>query len=232
VAHELKTPLNGVKGFADLLASGARGPMTPEQAACVTEIRGGVQHMRTMIGDLLDLARIEAGTIDLKPEDVTLAGLLAEALVVARPMAEGHKVALTAAGELSTEIHVDFGRTKQVLINLLSNAIKFSPEGAMVSVTGMASSGEVRITVSDAGPGISEEDQKKLFSEFGQVGAAGNPDGTGLGLAISRRLVELQGGRIWVESEPVRGTRFHVAFPAARGEAVDGVALVPATGVR
>ena len=214
VSHELKTPLNGIGGFADILASGAQGAMTPEQAGSVAEIRGGVKHMRGMITDLLDLARIEAGTIELKLEDISVASVLAEALTVARPMADQRKVMLVPSGDLSAEMHADFGRIKQVVLNLVSNAIRFTPPEWRVSITAAALPGEVRITVADAGPGIAPEDQGKLFEEFGQVGAVSG-EGTGLGLAISRRLVELHHGRIWIESFPGEGTKFHVSLPAA-----------------
>jgi len=214
VSHELKTPLNGIGGFADILASGAQGALAPEQAGSVGEIRGGVKHMRAMIADLLDLARIEAGTIELKLEDVSVASVLAEALTVAKPMADQRKVMLVPSGDLSAEMHADFGRMKQVVLNLVSNAIKFTPPDSRISITAAALKGEVRITVADAGPGITPEDQGKLFEEFGQVGAVSG-EGTGLGLAISRRLVELHHGRIWIESFPGEGTKFHVSLPAA-----------------
>jgi len=214
VSHELKTPLNGIGGFADLLASGARGGLSPEQAGSVQEIRGGVQHMRAMISDLLDLARIEAGTVELHSEEFSVAGLMADIVTVVKPQADKRTVSLVPSGDLGAEMRADFSRTKQVVINLIANAIRFSPVGASVTITAAAGKDSVRITVADSGPGISAEDQRKLFEEFGQIGG-GAEGGTGLGLAISLRLVQLQGGRIWIESFPGEGTRFHVSLPAA-----------------
>lgn len=218
VAHELRTPLNGVKGFADILATGARGPLSPDQLECLREIRGGAAHMKTVLNDLLDLAKIEAGSIALAIEDLTVAGLIADVQGTVGSLAEARKVRLLPEGDLGLELRADFNRTRQVILNLVSNALKFSPEGRVVHMGATAEGGMVLFSVRDEGPGMTDGEQATLFEEFRQTPAGeAQSEGAGLGLAISRRLVELQGGRIWVESRPGEGTRFSFTLPGIAG---------------
>ncbi len=220
VAHELRTPLNGIKGFADLLASGARGPLAPGQAECVQEIRGGVGHMKSMINDLLDLARIESGTVELRPEEVSVASLMADLRGLTEPIAAARRVRLAPSGALEAVVFADDQRTKQILLNLMSNAIKFSPEGGEVRMIAVAAAGRIRMTVEDDGKGLGAEEAENLFTEF----SAARPErpgleGSGLGLAISRKLAVMMGGDLSVRTEPDRGGRFDLELPAAHGDA-------------
>jgi signal transduction histidine kinase len=224
VSHELRTPLNAIAGFSDLLANGAFGALNEGQADCVKEVRSGSTHLKRMINDILDISKIEAGSIDLNKAELKVGAALAGALVVAGPLARARGVELATRGDADADVDADATvlgdpvRLKQVLLNLISNAIKHSPAGRKVEVTASRRDGEVRITVADQGEGIARADQEKLFEEFRQLrSAAEATEGTGLGLAICRKLVELQGGRIWVESSPGAGARFHFTLPSGMG---------------
>lgn len=229
VVHELRTPLNGIKGFADILASAVHGSLNPGQDECVREIRGGVRHMKTMISDLLDQAKIEAGTIELKLEETDFDGILREAVATAGPTAKERGLRLAWEGALAADVRVDFSRTKQILLNLLSNAFKYSPDGGTVTVRAETAGPLLRIAVIDEGPGIALEGQAALFEEFRQVTPApAGLEGTGLGLAICRKLVEKQGGTIWIESAPGAGSRFCFTVPLASASAKPAVFPAPA----
>ena len=222
ISHELRTPLNSIIGFTDLLLTQDLGAQLSDQQRDFLETvaRNGRQLLE-LINELLDLQRIAAGRMELKSEPVELAGLLTEAAgsVQAQAQQHHHALVVTPPAE-SLKVQADRGRVRQVLLNLLSNAIKFTPDGGRITVLAAPVNGgaEARIAVTDTGIGIAAEDQPKLFQEFSQLDASASRkyEGTGLGLALSRRLVELQGGVIGVESEMGKGSTFWFTLPQAR----------------
>ncbi len=222
ISHELRTPLNSIIGFTDLLLTQDLGPALSDQQRDFLETvaRNGRQLLE-LINELLDLQRIAAGRMELKPEAVELAGLLSEAAGSVHAQAQQHRHALVVSPlPQDLRVQADRGRVRQVLLNLLSNAIKFTPDGGRITVAAAPVNGgaEARIAVSDTGIGIAPEDQPKLFQEFSQLDASASRkyEGTGLGLALSRRLVELHGGAIGVESEMGKGSTFWFTLPQAR----------------
>ena len=222
ISHELRTPLNSIIGFTDLLLTETMGPALSDQQRDFLETvaRNGRQLLE-LINELLDLQRIAAGRMELKPETVELAPLLSEAASTVHAQVQKHRHALVVTPPPENlRVHADRGRVRQVLLNLLSNAIKFTPDGGRITLVAAPANGgaEARIAVSDTGIGIAAEDQPKLFQEFSQLDASDSRkyEGTGLGLALSRRLVELQGGVIGVESEMGKGSTFWFTLPQAR----------------
>ncbi len=217
MSHELRTPMNAIIGFSDLLAEGTEGPLNETQTSFVGHIQRGAGHLLELINDVLDLSKIEAGRIELRLQDFRPADALAEVLAVIRPLAEAKRLRVESALPVEFEVSADRTRFKQILYNLLSNAVKFTPEGGRVWIDAGVESGAVWIAVNDTGVGIPAGEHRAIFAEFYQVGATtkGVKEGTGLGLAITRKLVELHGGRIDVESEPGKGSRFTFTLPAA-----------------
>jgi signal transduction histidine kinase/HAMP domain-containing protein len=224
ISHELRTPLNSIIGFTDLLLTeelGGSAPLSAQQRDFLETVARNGKQLLELINELLDLQRIAAGRMELKPEPVDLAALLIEAAgsVHAQAQKHGHALVVTPPAP-DLRIHADRGRVRQILLNLLSNAIKFTPDGGRITVVAGAVNGdaEARIAVSDTGIGIAVEDQPKLFQEFSQLDASASRkyEGTGLGLALSRRLVEMQGGEIGVESEMGKGSTFWFTLPQAR----------------
>ena len=222
ISHELRTPLNSIIGFTDLLLTEDLGSTLSDQQRDFLETVGrNGRQLLELINELLDLQRIAAGRMELKPEAVELAGLLSEAAGSVHAQAQKHRHALVVSPlAQDLRVHADRGRVRQVLLNLLSNAIKFTPDGGRITVGAAPVNGgaEARIAVSDTGIGIAPEDQPKLFQEFSQLDASASRkyEGTGLGLALSRRLVELHGGAIGVESEMGKGSTFWFTLPQAR----------------
>ena len=218
MSHELRTPLNAIIGFSDLLAEQTAGPLNEKQKRYVGHIRGGGHHLLQLINDILDLSKIEAGRLELHRENFTVAGALPEVLSTITPQAMAKKIQLESQVASELVVNADRVRFKQVLYNLLSNAVKFTPEGGAVQIDSSAAGEFVCISVSDTGAGITAEDQKVIFDEFRQVGSTskGVTEGTGLGLAITRRLVAQHGGKIWVESELGKGSRFSFTLPVGR----------------
>ena len=222
ISHELRTPLNSIIGFTDLLLTQDLGPaLSDQQRDFLDTVARNGRQLLELINELLDLQRIAAGRMELKPEAVELAGLLSEAAgsVHAQVQKHGHALVVTPLPQ-DLRVRADRGRVRQVLLNLLSNAIKFTPDGGRITVAAAPVNGgaEARIAVSDTGIGIAPEDQPKLFQEFSQLDASASRkyEGTGLGLALSRRLVELHGGAIGVESEMGKGSTFWFTLPQAR----------------
>jgi signal transduction histidine kinase len=216
MSHDLRTPMNAVVGFSDLLAEEAEGPLHAVYKDYVERIQRGGRHLLDLINDLLDLSKIEAGRVELHPEEFLAAEALDEALSVIRPLAEAKR--LRVESKVSPELlaYADRTRFKQILYNLLSNAVKYTPEGGRVDVESSISEDGLLLTVADTGVGIPPEEHEAVFKEFHQVGTTkGVREGTGLGLAITRRLVELHGGKISVESEPGKGSRFSFTLPAS-----------------
>src|SRR5213080_4817173 len=222
VSHELRTPLNSVIGFSEMLMTGEveGASLSGTQRDYLETISRNGRHLLQLINELLDLSKIAAGRMDLRLEPVPLDALLREAAdsVHAQLEARRHRLALEPAPDAVT-VTADRGRVLQILLNLLSNAIKFTPEGGQVTLAARLEGGgrQVRVAVSDTGIGIAPEDQAKLFQEFVQLDAAPSRryEGTGLGLALSKRLVELHGGAIGVESALGKGSTFWFTLPRA-----------------
>ena len=210
MSHELRSPLNTIMGYTQLLAEETAGPLTEKQRRFIGHIGKDSQHLLNLINDILDLSKIEAGHIELHKEFCDLQSLLTDALGMAQPLAVERGVRLEHEAQLEAEVWGDPLRTKQVLLNLLSNAVKFTPAGGKVTVLTGEQGDQVAITVADTGIGIPPEQHAAIFDRFHQVGSTtrGVREGTGLGLAITKTLVEQMGGRIWVESEVGQGSRF------------------------
>jgi signal transduction histidine kinase/DNA-binding response OmpR family regulator len=215
MSHELRTPLSAILGFSELMRQEPRnGESITVPADWVEHIHRGGEHLLTLINDVLDLAKVEAGRLDLRPEPFAAAAAVAESLNGLRPLAQRKRLALTSSVADITAV-ADRGRFRQMLYNLLSNSIKYTPDGGSVRVEAAAEGGEVRISVVDSGVGIAPEDLAAVFEEFRQVGdPRERQSGTGLGLALTRRLVEAHGGRVEVESERGKGSRFTLVLPA------------------
>jgi signal transduction histidine kinase len=216
MSHELRTPLNAILGFSQVLREGLFGEVNEKQVEYLEDILASGNHLLSRINDVLDLSKVEAGQIELEPAPFSLREALERGVVMLKERALKNGVDLRL--EPSPEVDVvtaDERRIRQVVFNLLSNAVKFTPEGGRIVVSSARHDGELRIAVADTGPGIAREDQERIFEEFQQTDlGARQQEGTGLGLALSRRLIELHGGRIWVESEPGEGSTFVVALPA------------------
>jgi len=216
MSHELRTPLNAISGFSQVLRKRMFGEINDKQAEYLDEILAASRDLLTLIDDVLDLSKVEAGQIELELAPFSLPGALERVLVVVGEQASrgNVRISLTTDAAIDTVVG-DERRIRQVALNLLSNAIKFTPAGGAVAVRAARQAGELRISVTDTGPGVAAEDQARIFEEFQQAAAGKEQrDGTGLGLALSKRLVELHGGRIWVESELGQGSTFSFTLPA------------------
>ncbi len=213
MSHELRTPLNAIIGYNDLLLAGIYGPLAPEQTGGIERSQKASYHLLDVVNDVLDLSKIEAGKVDVEHGEVRVAALVDDLFTTVSTLAERHgsELRMVCADGVGS-IHSDARRVRQILLNLLSNAIKFG-EGRPVEVQcRRLPSGRVAIDVVDHGRGIAPHDQERIFEEFVQLDDAGGT-GTGLGLPISRRLAQLLGGSLTVESEPGRGSRFRVELP-------------------
>ena len=217
MSHELRTPLNTILGFSELLAEEKSGALNEKQKRFVTHIQRDATHLLELINDILDLSKIEAGRLELHVEPFPMAVAVAEVLTSVRPLAVAKSLALDSDLDTQLIVHADRVRFKEILYNLFSNAIKFTPPGGRVWIESKVEDASVHLIVGDTGIGIAPEDQQPIFESFRQVSATtkGVREGTGLGLAITRRLVEHHGGRIWVESELGRGSRFHFTLPVS-----------------
>src|SRR5262245_11537689 len=217
VSHELRTPLTAIKGAVDLLLREVPGPLNENQTHYLSRVRSNTQHLAGLINDLLDLSQIEEGRIELDAGRVSLGDLLHEVMETAKPMAAEKLVLLeTDVLEPSVLVWVDRDKVTQVLMNLIGNAIKFTPSDGRIGISTANDRGAwVRVSIRDTGPGIAVSEQEKIFEKFYQVTQDGSPKpkGTGLGLAISKSLVEMHGGKIWVESEEDRGSTFSFTLP-------------------
>ncbi|MBI3714406.1 MAG: sensor histidine kinase [Betaproteobacteria bacterium] len=217
ISHELRTPLNAIIGFSDVLREEYFGELNDKQKEYVRDIHSSGQHLLSLINDILDIAKVEAGHMELEFTRFSLPATVENALTLVRERArrQNIKLGVDFAPEVG-EIVADERKVKQVLINLLSNAVKFSHPDGWVQVGLVRVTNGVRIRVADNGPGIAAEDQETIFQEFRQLPGSGSAkhEGTGLGLALSRQFVELHGGRIFVESELGKGATFVVDLPA------------------
>jgi signal transduction histidine kinase len=216
MSHELRTPLNAIIGFSEMLLEKMSGGLNATQDQYVRDILSSGKHQLAVINDVLDLAKVEAGRLELERSTFSVSRTVADAVAFVRARAAQHRIALSEQldPELG-EIEADQRKVKQVLINLLWNAVKFTPDGGRVAVSGHRTDGEVTIEVSDTGVGIPPGDLARIFREFGQTASARGHEGTGLGLALAKRIVELHGGRIWVESNVGQGSTFRFTLPVA-----------------
>ncbi len=223
MSHELRTPLNAIIGFSELLDAATFGPLNDKQARYVHNVLTSGKHLLQLINDILDLSKIEAERMELHVEELSLETALQDVLNIAKGLAHKKDVGLALAGETGLPaIEADPAKFKQILYNLLSNAIKFTPEGGRVEVRAEVLVGCVRIGVADTGIGIAPEDQARLFGVFEQVDSSygRQQQGTGLGLALTRKLVELHGGQIWIESEGAgKGSTFIFELPLTQSKA-------------
>ena len=214
MSHELRTPLNAIIGFSELLLEKLFGDLTPRQTEYLHDIHDAGRHQLAVINDVLDLAKVEAGYLELERSSFALSRTVSDAVAFVRARAAQHGIALNEQYDPAIgDVSADQRKLKQVLVNLLSNAVKFTPDGGQVGVKADRTNGVVTIAVSDTGPGIAADDLAKLFREFGQTASARGHEGTGLGLVLAKRIVELHGGRIWVDSELGRGSTFRFTLP-------------------
>jgi signal transduction histidine kinase len=216
MSHELRTPLNAIIGFSEVLQEKMFGEMNEKQTEYINDIHGSGRHLLSLINDILDLSKIEAGRMELDLTRFHVPSAISNALTLIRERAGRHFVTLSSSvgGEVG-EITADERKFKQILLNLLSNAMKFTPEGGKVDVRALRLDGGVEIAVSDTGIGIAREDHAAVFEQFRQLGKdyTKKSEGTGLGLALTRKFVELHGGSIRIESEPGKGSTFTFTLP-------------------
>ena len=217
MSHELRTPLNAIVGFAELIADEKFGPLPPKYARFGQLMLRSAEHLLQLINDILDLAKVESGRIDLKPQDVNLSPLIRDVTSIVSSLAKQRNISIEVSVDAGLDnLHLDPDRLKQVLYNYLSNAVKFSHEGGRVVVRAVASgAAEFRIEVEDWGIGISAEDIGRLFVEFQQLDSSTTKRamGTGLGLALTKRIVEAQGGSVNVKSTEGVGSTFSATLP-------------------
>ena len=215
MSHELRTPLNSVLGFSEMLADGIYGALPERALAALSKIQTNGRHLLNLINDVLDLSKIEAGQLILSPNDYVMAEIVQSVVASVETQARAKGISLVTS--IAPGLPVGFGderRITQVLLNLVSNAVKFTDEGS-VTIAAAASQGSFKVSVSDSGPGIAPADHERIFNEFQQVDSSSTREkgGTGLGLAISRRIVEMHGGRITVESALGTGSTFLMVIP-------------------
>lgn len=218
VSHELRTPLTSIKGSVDNMLDGITGPSNEKQTRYLTRIKSNADRLTRLINDLLDLSRIEAGKIDLKPTTLPLVALAQEVTESIRPVAVEKLISLEVASpDIKVTAWADRDKITQVLTNLVGNAVKFTPPHGKVSVAIQRNGDQwTQISVTDTGPGIPPEEAGKIFDRFYQIAQTGKQKakGTGLGLAISKALVEMHGGKIWLQSEMGKGCTFSFTLPA------------------
>jgi signal transduction histidine kinase len=219
MSHELRTPLTAVIGFAELLVDGKVGALSAEQQDFTQDILANGKHLLTLINDVLDLARVESGTMPFHPERICLPDLIRETIAGPKLFASARNITLTTDVQMSAiEIFLDPQKLRQVLLNYVSNALKFTPPGGRVTVhANFAEDSTFRLEVQDTGIGIAPQDIERLFQDFHQLdaGLSKEVQGTGLGLALTKRLVEAQGGKVGVISHPGKGSRFYAELPCA-----------------
>jgi signal transduction histidine kinase len=220
MSHELRTPLNAIIGFSEVLSEKMFGELNEKQEEYSKDIHASGQHLLSLINDILDLSKVEAGRMALELTDFDLPTAIDNALMLVRERAGRRSLALhTNIDNRLGQIQADERKVRQVVLNLLSNAIKFTPEGGRIEVEAVPKDSSIEVSVSDNGIGIAPEDQEKVFEEFRQVGTVAKKiEGTGLGLTLCRKFVELHGGRIWVNSELGQGSTFTFTIPVRRGE--------------
>ena len=226
MSHELRTPLNAIIGFSEVLLERMFGEINAKQKEYLHDILGSGRHLLSLINDILDISKVEAGRMELQPGSFDLRFVLQNAVSLVRERAtrQGITLSLAVAPGIG-EIDADERRVKQILFNLLSNALKFTPAGGRVTLDAALIDDAIQISITDTGIGIRAEDQNRIFEEFQQAGPGRAIEGTGLGLALAKRFVEMHGGRIWVDSRVGAGSSFTFTLPlrppSQNGEARD-----------
>jgi signal transduction histidine kinase len=214
MSHELRTPLNAIIGFSEVLHEQMFGELNERQLAYVNDVLEAGKHLLALINELLDLAKIEAGRMELQLSQVAVPALLQSAVSLHDERAARAGVALRLKSDpKEMTVTADERRILQVVVNLVANAIKFTPQEGRVDVSAQLDDGTVEIAVADTGPGIASGDLETIFEEFEQSSDGKKVEGTGLGLPLSRKLVELHGGRLWVESVVGSGSTFRFTLP-------------------
>jgi signal transduction histidine kinase len=216
MSHELRTPLNAVIGFSEVLQEKLFGELNEKQDEYVDDILTSGRHLLSLINEILDLSKVEAGRMELEVATFDLPLAIDNARTFVRERATRHGITLDVDVDERLGDYVgDERKIKQILLNLLSNAVKFTPEGGRIGINARQANGAIEISVSDTGIGIAPADQPKIFEEFRQVGGdyAHKSEGTGLGLTLAKKFVELHGGKIWVESEAGKGSKFTFSLP-------------------
>ena len=216
MSHELRTPLNAIIGFSEVLQERLFGELNEKQAEYTDDILSSGRHLLSLINDILDLAKIEAGRMELEVTTFHLPDAIENAILLIRERASRHGIKLERIiDDRLGDFTGDERKVKQVLVNLLSNAVKFTPEGGQIKVEATLGDSAVIISVTDTGIGIAPQDHEAIFEEFRQVGTnySQKREGTGLGLSLTRKFVELHGGKIWVESELGKGSTFTFTLP-------------------
>jgi signal transduction histidine kinase len=216
MSHELRTPLNAIIGFSEVLQEKLFGELNEKQSEYTDDILTSGRHLLSLINEILDLSKVEAGRMELELATFDLPLAIDNARTFVRERATRHGIALDVnVDDRLGDFLGDERKIKQILLNLLSNAVKFTPEGGRIGIDARQSNGSVEISVTDTGVGIAPEDQPKVFEEFRQVGSdyAHKVEGTGLGLTLAKKFVELHGGKIWVESEAGKGSTFTFTLP-------------------
>ena len=218
MSHELRTPLNAVIGFSEVLLERMFGDINERQEEYLRDILDSGRHLLDLLNDILDLSKVEAGHMQLEPTSFPLRPALEHCVAQVRERAIAHDITLDLQlrGGLDV-IEADELRFKQVVLNLLSNAVKFSHQGGRVVVDAAIDGAEIVVTVADNGVGIAAEDRERIFESFEQAGRApSRSEGTGLGLTLCRRIVDLFGGRMWLESELGVGQHIRFRHPSAQ----------------
>src|SRR5438876_7396106 len=215
MSHELRTPLNAILGYTELILDSIYGEPSEKMRAVLERLQSNGRHLLGLINDVLDLSKIEAGQLTLSLHDYSLSDLVHGVVSAVEPLAAEKRLAFTA--EVPPNLprgHGDERRLSQVLLNLVGNAIKFTDKGE-VAIRASATNGAFTVTVCDTGPGIAAADQAKIFEEFQQADSSSTRQkgGTGLGLAIAKRIIEMHGGRLWVESSLGQGSTFSFTLP-------------------
>jgi signal transduction histidine kinase len=207
----LRTPLNAIIGFSEVLKDGLFGTLEPKQDEYVKDIHTSGHHLLSLINDILDLSKVEAGRMELNPSSFSMPAAIGDALTLVRERASTHGVKLSSEIDEKVDVFTGDERMfKQIMLNLLSNAIKFTPDGGNVAVRAVPTADGIEISVSDTGIGIAGEEHEAIFDAFqqGDGGRDSAREGTGLGLSLARRFVEMHNGRIWVESKISEGSTF------------------------
>lgn len=215
MSHELRTPLHTIIGFSELLSEEVEGALSPKQKRFVGHILQDSRHLLELINEVLDLSKIEAGRLELQVSSFQFAGCLDEVVGSILPQAIAKQIKLENRNRFHDALNADRLRVKEILYNLLSNAVKFTPEGGLVWVESTVEGERLQVTVGDTGIGIPPDELENVFQNFYQVGSTtkGTREGTGLGLPITRKLAELHGGWVSVESTPGQGSKFTFAIP-------------------
>jgi signal transduction histidine kinase len=219
MSHELRTPLNAIIGFSELMLDEVPGEINEEQRECLNNILRSGQHLLDLINEILDLSKIESGKMKLKLRNIALPRVIESLRSEIAPILIARKQSLEISVEKGLPlVRADKAKVRQVLLNLLSNSTKFTPDGGKLKVEAAREDSWCRVSVIDNGIGIRKEDQEKIFESFRQVDTPlhGNESGTGLGLTIAKQIVEKHGGRIWVESEYGKGSKFSFTLPLAK----------------